>query len=294
MIDALLGARGRKWLWPRLDRRGANCLMPAADAFRLLAAMAGEDDGEAALRGLVEATYEAIGWPGERAAADLEALRSVLIESPRDLRRALAAGHQYQVGEGEAALRQSRSANWFATQQLPLPILAIDALMARLAMPSEHRARFALTRDSRERLDRLIVEHRQLFAPHGILKADHLEMLTAKGWKKVALPVGLKVRVEAAVSSSPPLPPPNQSPGAAFACGYSLTSATRMVLQTDRGEQYEVDRYCPHKGADLLGVPVINSILECPRHRWKFDLSRGGVCVEGKNKCSLHARKLDW
>ena len=169
--------------------------------------------------------------------------------------------------------------------------------MARLAMPSEHRARFALTRDSRERLDRLIVEHCQFFAPHGILKADHLEMLTANGWKKMSLPVGLKVRVEAAVSSSssfPPLPPPNRSPGAASACDYSLTSATRMVLQTDRGEQYEVDRDCPHKGADLLGVPVINSILECPRHRWKFDLSRGGVCIEGKAKCSLRARKLDW
>ena len=72
--------------------------MPAADAFRLLAAMAGGEDGEAALRSLVEATYDAIGWPGERAVADLEALRSVLIESPRDLRCALAAGHQYQVG----------------------------------------------------------------------------------------------------------------------------------------------------------------------------------------------------
>lgn len=164
--------------------------------------------------------------------------------------------------------------------------------MVRLTPPSSHRTRFALTRDSQEKLDLLIVEHRQLFASHGILKAGHLEMLTIKGWKKIALPVGLKVRVEAAVSSS--LPPSNQSAGGTPACGYSLASATRMVLWTDRGEQYEVDRYCPHKGADLLGVPVISSILECPRHRWKFDLSRGGACVEGKSKCSLHARKLEW
>lgn len=93
--------------------------MSAADAFRLFSAMAGGEDGQpAALQSLIETTYDAIGWPAERVMGDLNALQSVLIESPHDLRRALSAGHQYQVESGG---RGAYATNRFTLGSFPSP-----------------------------------------------------------------------------------------------------------------------------------------------------------------------------
>lgn len=46
---------------------------------------------------------------------------------------------------------------------------------------------------------------------------------------------------------------------------------------------YTVQRYCPHSGEDLMGVPIEDGKLICPRHRWAFDLRRHGECVSGGN-----------
>lgn len=51
----------------------------------------------------------------------------------------------------------------------------------------------------------------------------------------------------------------------------------RIIVKTQSG-QYEIDRYCPHQGADLKhGWPEDSSWI-CPRHRWCFNLENGGKC----------------
>jgi UDP-MurNAc hydroxylase len=57
------------------------------------------------------------------------------------------------------------------------------------------------------------------------------------------------------------------------------------------GQRYEVNRYCPHQGADLKeGWVEEGRYLVCPRHRWRFDLQGEGVCPT--NGCSIRAKCL--
>lgn len=56
------------------------------------------------------------------------------------------------------------------------------------------------------------------------------------------------------------------------------SQAERIVVEAG-GRQYSVNRYCPHQGADLSrGWIQQERYLVCPRHRWKYDLERGGAC----------------
>eukprot|EP01134_Creolimax_fragrantissima_P004902 CFRG4902T1 len=71
----------------------------------------------------------------------------------------------------------------------------------------------------------------------------------------------------------------------------------RMVVHDGR-RSYEVDRYCPHKGVDMMGMPVRGGVLTCTKHDWKFDLKRGGMCArKGKSVnavCISADPKLQW
>tara|TARA_B110001450_G_C17661144_1_gene497283 strand:+ start:2008 stop:3609 length:1602 start_codon:yes stop_codon:yes gene_type:complete len=41
---------------------------------------------------------------------------------------------------------------------------------------------------------------------------------------------------------------------------------------------FEIDRFCPHQGADLCDAKVsLNNVLICPRHGWEFDLDHNGL-----------------
>lgn len=41
-----------------------------------------------------------------------------------------------------------------------------------------------------------------------------------------------------------------------------LASAPQRVkVMTDHGEVFEIDRFCPHKGADLSDVPMLSLLL---------------------------------
>lgn len=51
---------------------------------------------------------------------------------------------------------------------------------------------------------------------------------------------------------------------------FHLREPTRFIV---------VDNACPHAGANLSGGCVEGAIVECPWHKWRFDLERG-VCVE--------------
>jgi UDP-MurNAc hydroxylase len=41
-----------------------------------------------------------------------------------------------------------------------------------------------------------------------------------------------------------------------------------------------VQRYCPHSGEDLSHAIVHGSVIECPRHHWKWNIDTG-ECIEG-------------
>ena len=68
-------------------------------------------------------------------------------------------------------------------------------------------------------------------------------------------------------------------------------SDERIMVINDASEQYEINRFCPHQGADLCNATITkDNILICPRHGWEFDLDKDGV-----NKSSgetLNSKKL--
>ena len=48
----------------------------------------------------------------------------------------------------------------------------------------------------------------------------------------------------------------------------------RIVVTDINGNDYEINRFCPHQGADLNAEINNNNELICPRHGWRFDLTR--------------------
>jgi UDP-MurNAc hydroxylase len=65
----------------------------------------------------------------------------------------------------------------------------------------------------------------------------------------------------------------------------------RTVVEAG-GQEYSVRRYCPHQGGDLsCGWIEQGRFLTCPRHRWQFDLLRGGQCTS--NATTIQARSLE-
>jgi UDP-MurNAc hydroxylase len=52
--------------------------------------------------------------------------------------------------------------------------------------------------------------------------------------------------------------------------------SARIVVDTAQG-RYEIDRYCPHQGADLSYGWFEGGNWICPRHGWRFQLGAGGV-----------------
>jgi nitrite reductase/ring-hydroxylating ferredoxin subunit len=156
-----------------------------------------------------------------------------------------------------------------------------------------------LLQDTFERFQEFLTNER-------VLNAETLLLFTKKGWKKCNLPVGIKMQIEILIerqqlqdtsiatlsiqeltisSSNVLATPTNQE---------SMMAQGRMRVHTGDGRVFEVDRYCPHKRADLNRAAVNGTIIDCPKHHWKFDLANGGVCINGKWPCSLNATLLEW
>ncbi|KAG2181433.1 hypothetical protein INT44_008246, partial [Umbelopsis vinacea] len=71
-------------------------------------------------------------------------------------------------------------------------------------------------------------------------------------------------------------------------------SGNKIHVMTSSGQAFECDRYCPHKGVDLVtwGQVVGNNVI-CTKHNWSFALDRDGT--SNKASRSLHACKInDW
>ena len=65
----------------------------------------------------------------------------------------------------------------------------------------------------------------------------------------------------------------------------------RIVVEV-AGQQFEINRYCPHQGADLsYGWCEDDRYWVCARHRWKFDMESGGRCTAASD--SVNALSLE-
>lgn len=59
-----------------------------------------------------------------------------------------------------------------------------------------------------------------------------------------------------------------------------IESQEERIIVEAQGQTFSVRRYCPHQGGDLAcGWVDQGRFLTCPRHRWQFDLFRGGLCT---------------
>ena len=58
---------------------------------------------------------------------------------------------------------------------------------------------------------------------------------------------------------------------------HSLKITEKIRVYSD-GKPYMINRYCPHQGADLKNVVIIDNKVICPIHHWTFDLLQNGDC----------------
>ncbi|KAI8812630.1 hypothetical protein BJ742DRAFT_655035, partial [Cladochytrium replicatum] len=73
-----------------------------------------------------------------------------------------------------------------------------------------------------------------------------------------------------------------------------VVTASKIKATASDGKTYEFDRWCPHKGVDLAKGPLVGTRIICPKHRWEFDLARGGVCVDKPGKSVNACVVNDW
>ena len=56
-------------------------------------------------------------------------------------------------------------------------------------------------------------------------------------------------------------------------------------------KNYEINRFCPHNGADLKFADIVGGCVVCPRHGWAFSLEEGGFHAQSGK--SIQAKKLE-
>ena len=62
-------------------------------------------------------------------------------------------------------------------------------------------------------------------------------------------------------------------------------------MTNDAGDIFEINRFCPHNGADLCNAEInIENYLVCPRHGWKFDLANEGI--DKLSKTTINSKKI--
>ena len=64
-----------------------------------------------------------------------------------------------------------------------------------------------------------------------------------------------------------------------------------VVVNPNNGKNYEINRFCPHNGADLKDAKIDDQgNLICPRHSWLFNLERSGRCSSAE--ASVEAKEI--
>ena len=65
-----------------------------------------------------------------------------------------------------------------------------------------------------------------------------------------------------------------------FVTTLSINDERIVVVNPYNGKNYEVNRFCPHNGADLKNARIDNDgNIVCPRHSWQFNLNNKGRCI---------------
>ena len=68
-------------------------------------------------------------------------------------------------------------------------------------------------------------------------------------------------------------------------------SQERCLVTGSEGKVFEINRFCPHQGADLKYAKVDeDNNLICPRHGWKFELFNKGLHQQSQH--SIQSKKL--
>jgi UDP-MurNAc hydroxylase len=68
-------------------------------------------------------------------------------------------------------------------------------------------------------------------------------------------------------------------------------SDERIKVKNKNGEVFEINRFCPHNGADLCNAEInSDNYLVCPRHGWKFDLINKGI--DKLSKTTINSKKI--
>ena len=68
-------------------------------------------------------------------------------------------------------------------------------------------------------------------------------------------------------------------------------SNERINIKNHHGEIFEINRFCPHNGADLCNAEInSDNYLICPRHGWKFDLNKNGI--DKTSKTTISSKKI--
>ena len=68
------------------------------------------------------------------------------------------------------------------------------------------------------------------------------------------------------------------------------TSDEILSITTPNGDNYEIEKFCPHAGASLESGIITDDQIECSLHHYIFDL-KTGTCVNAN--CNLKTKKLD-
>ena len=77
----------------------------------------------------------------------------------------------------------------------------------------------------------------------------------------------------------------------AFVSTLDIKDDRILIVNPLDGKNYEINRYCPHNGADLKDARIDkDGNLVCPRHSWLFNLNNNGICE--KADVSIDAREV--
>ena len=61
--------------------------------------------------------------------------------------------------------------------------------------------------------------------------------------------------------------------------GVSFPVADRIVaIFNDAGQYFAIDDVCPHMGASLSAGPLVDGVVTCPWHAWRFKVCDGTWC----------------
>ena len=76
--------------------------------------------------------------------------------------------------------------------------------------------------------------------------------------------------------------------------GRTFEVAGRLVAVFFDGESYHaMDDLCPHMGASLGSGPIVEGIVTCPWHAWRFDVCNGSWVDNPKLQVASHEVRLE-